>query len=432
MIVATLLATIASFALLTAVFGPLERAFPARAGQKVVRRDSVVDACFFLGQYFAWNSVAIFAIDLVRPFIAMPIAPVLPIWLQVVLAVGLGDFVVYWFHRASHAFEPLWRFHAVHHSATELDWLAAHREHPVDGILTQLCMNAPAIILGVPPEALAGVVAFRAIWAVFIHSNVRLPLGPLASIFGSPELHHWHHAKVERTVHNFANLGPWLESACSEPTIGRRAPRRIRLASTNLGRAATRHSSSTHSRSSRRFGRDTQLRPRAMLGRSCARSTMTPCWPLPPRPPGPRRRDFRLRTPDRRRRAALAHRPRGARNQQFAPRMRRGGSIVLNTSITYLRGPPFTSAVAFPRRLREITGNRNSTLTGCRRDRPAPPSTIGPRAGARWHGPGAANGNRRESHETCDGAEDAMGRECLDSRPPTFHVGLRRPSSTRW
>jgi sterol desaturase/sphingolipid hydroxylase (fatty acid hydroxylase superfamily) len=29
--------------------------------------------------------------------------------------------------------------------------------------------------------------------------------------FGAPELHHWHHARVERTRHNFANLAPWVD-----------------------------------------------------------------------------------------------------------------------------------------------------------------------------------------------------------------------------
>ena len=44
-----------------------------------------------------------------------------------------------------------------------------------------------------------------------MHSNVKLPLGPLRWVLGSPELHHWHHARRERTEHNFANLAPWLD-----------------------------------------------------------------------------------------------------------------------------------------------------------------------------------------------------------------------------
>jgi sterol desaturase/sphingolipid hydroxylase (fatty acid hydroxylase superfamily) len=81
----------------------------------------------------------------------------------------------------------------------------------VDGIGTQLAANLPAFLLGFHVEALAALVAFRGMWAIFIHSNVRLPLGPLRLLFGAPELHHWHHARVERTRHNFSNIAPWVD-----------------------------------------------------------------------------------------------------------------------------------------------------------------------------------------------------------------------------
>jgi sterol desaturase/sphingolipid hydroxylase (fatty acid hydroxylase superfamily) len=135
----------------------------------------------------------------------------LPLWAQIVLALMLGDLLTYWFHRACHSWGPLWRFHAVHHSSEELDWLAAHREHPVDGVLTQLCVNLPGIALGLPFAALGGLAMFRGLWAILIHANVRLPLGPLGLVLGAPELHHWHHARVDRTRHNFANLAPYLD-----------------------------------------------------------------------------------------------------------------------------------------------------------------------------------------------------------------------------
>jgi sterol desaturase/sphingolipid hydroxylase (fatty acid hydroxylase superfamily) len=74
-----------------------------------------------------------------------------------------------------------------------------------------VAQNLPAFLLGFPISLIAPYVVFRGLWALFIHSNVRLPLGPLRWICGAPELHHWHHAKVERTVHNFANLAPWTD-----------------------------------------------------------------------------------------------------------------------------------------------------------------------------------------------------------------------------
>ncbi|MCA9695068.1 MAG: sterol desaturase family protein, partial [Myxococcales bacterium] len=116
----------------------------------------------------------------------------------------------YWFHRACHRYRLLWRFHAVHHTAERLDFLAAHREHPLDGLYTQAMMNLPAIALGLPVAEVMGLVAFRGLWAIFIHANVRLPLGPLGVLLGSPELHHWHHER-RRDAGNYANLAPWID-----------------------------------------------------------------------------------------------------------------------------------------------------------------------------------------------------------------------------
>jgi sterol desaturase/sphingolipid hydroxylase (fatty acid hydroxylase superfamily) len=91
-----------------------------------------------------------------------------------------------------------------------MDWLAAHREHPIDSIYTIGIINLPAFIMGFNLEALTALVAFRGIWAIYIHSNVRLPLGPFKKLIGSPDLHHWHH-DIERDRGNYANLSPIMD-----------------------------------------------------------------------------------------------------------------------------------------------------------------------------------------------------------------------------
>lgn len=133
-----------------------------------------------------------------------------PWWLQFVEVVVLSDFLIYWGHRLQHRVGFLWRFHAVHHSAEHLDWLAAHREHPLDTIYTVGLINLPALILGFPLETIAGFIAFRGIWAIYIHSNVRLPIGPLRVLVGAPELHHWHHDRA-RDAGNYANISPLMD-----------------------------------------------------------------------------------------------------------------------------------------------------------------------------------------------------------------------------
>src|SRR5581483_7869134 len=113
-----------------------------------------------------------------------------PWWVQGIAVVALSDFCVYWGHRWQHHNRLLWRFHSIHHSAEHLDWLAAHREHPIDTIYTMSLINLPAFVLGFPLETLTGLIAFRGLWAIYIHSNVRLPIGPLRVLVGAPELHH--------------------------------------------------------------------------------------------------------------------------------------------------------------------------------------------------------------------------------------------------
>jgi len=206
-----------SFFLLAAVFYPLEKAFPARSGQKIFRREWFVDLCFMLGQYLLWGGLVLTALMFVRDW-SLQVVPQgfrdgvasQPSWLQAVEVILLSDFFIYWGHRLQHRVTFLWRFHSIHHSAEHLDWLAAHREHPLDGLYTQTIINLPAFLLGFPLETLAGLIAFRGLWAIYIHSNVRLPIGPLRVLIGAPELHHWHHSK-ERESGNYANLSPLMD-----------------------------------------------------------------------------------------------------------------------------------------------------------------------------------------------------------------------------
>lgn len=206
-----------SLAFLALLFIPLEKMFPAKPGQAVFRPHWVLDFSFFLGQYLLWSLLVItllgyFETEL-RQFIPAGFrasVASLPFWLQALLTLLLSDLLIYWGHRLQHSWDFLWRFHKVHHSAEHLDWLAAHREHPLDSIYTIGLVNLPAFVMGFPLEAISGVIAFRGIWAIYIHSNVRLPIGPLGMLIGAPELHHWHH-DLDRRAGNYANISPLMD-----------------------------------------------------------------------------------------------------------------------------------------------------------------------------------------------------------------------------
>ena len=98
----------------------------------------------------------------------------------------------------------------MHHTVEHLDWVAAHREHPLDTFYTMGLINLPAVIMGFPIGSIMALFLFRGVWAIYIHSNARIPLGPLKMLIGAPQLHHWHHAK-DRDFGNYANISPLMD-----------------------------------------------------------------------------------------------------------------------------------------------------------------------------------------------------------------------------
>jgi sterol desaturase/sphingolipid hydroxylase (fatty acid hydroxylase superfamily) len=212
-----LIATGISLLFLCLVFIPLEKVFPAKPNQKVLRKAWLLDLCYFLGQYLLWSGLVLWGLQYFSLWLnsAIPLSirqtiQNQSIWLQAFEVIFLSDLIIYWGHRIQHKVDFLWRFHKVHHSAETLDWLAAHREHPIDSIYTVGLINLPAFLFGFDLNVLAFLVAFRGIWAIYIHSNVRLPIGKLKFFIGSPELHHWHHDK-ERDRGNYANISPLMD-----------------------------------------------------------------------------------------------------------------------------------------------------------------------------------------------------------------------------
>ena len=212
-----LLGTGLSLLFLALLFIPMEKVFPAKLNQRILRPQWLTDLLYFFGQYLLWGFFVIWVLSYFSIWLDQIVPPGIrnkikdqPFWLQSIEVIVLSDFLIYWGHRLQHKVDFLWRFHKVHHSAEHLDWLAAHREHPLDSIYTIGLINLPAFLIGFPLETLAGLIAFRGIWAIYIHSNVRLPLGPLRMIVGSPEIHHWHHDQ-NRDRGNYANISPLMD-----------------------------------------------------------------------------------------------------------------------------------------------------------------------------------------------------------------------------
>jgi sterol desaturase/sphingolipid hydroxylase (fatty acid hydroxylase superfamily) len=180
------------------VLVPLERLFSLRP-QRVLRPGLVTDLTHLLVNGFFVGAATI-ALVVVA---AIPFVPIRRLDLvgdlPAVLAVDLAAVLVfvggYWGHRLNHQLPFLWRFHAVHHSTEQMDWVAAGRLHPLDSAFTQACAVLPLVVLGYDAGVFAGVTVVITVLAIFQHANVRIRFPVVRWILPTPEWHHWHHAR---------------------------------------------------------------------------------------------------------------------------------------------------------------------------------------------------------------------------------------------
>jgi sterol desaturase/sphingolipid hydroxylase (fatty acid hydroxylase superfamily) len=82
------------------------------------------------------------AFDTIQELIAR-----IPILIQVLVLLFIGDLFQYWIHRAYHEIPFLWRIHAIHHSAERMDWLAGSRIHIVEYFVSRLGVITPIVLL---------------------------------------------------------------------------------------------------------------------------------------------------------------------------------------------------------------------------------------------------------------------------------------------
>ena len=185
------------FVLLFLIFVPLEKVF-ALHPQRIFRRGYLTDLTHFVVNNLLVTIASIgFIIVASLPFLwvrSFDVAGMLPGWAAVAVALACIFIGTYWGHRIFHEVPYLWRYHAVHHSIAEMDWLAAGRLHPLDAGLTQAFGLLPLFLLGYEGEAFAGAAIFYAFLAIFQHANVRLRFPVVRWIVNTPEWHHWHHA----------------------------------------------------------------------------------------------------------------------------------------------------------------------------------------------------------------------------------------------
>ncbi len=202
------------------MFAPFERLFPHNDKQRLFRIEWREDLFYFLLSSMLVQLITFLALA-PSTYINANTGAVngirgaisdLPWLVQFGLAVLLTDIAQYWFHRMFHRIPFLWGFHAVHHSAKHMDWLAGARMHFVEIILLRGVTSLPLLTLGFLPSVMQAYVGMVYIYASLLHANIGGSFNRLGQWVAVPRFHHWHHAiEAEGVDKNFAIHFPWLD-----------------------------------------------------------------------------------------------------------------------------------------------------------------------------------------------------------------------------
>ncbi len=122
----------------------------------------------------------------------------LPMWMQIPIYLVIADFTEWCIHNALHRVNWLWKFHRVHHSIKEMDWIGNFRFHWFETLLYNSAKYVPITLLGAGIDVVLIVAVFSTAIGHLNHANLAISWGPLRYIFNSAKMHIWHHEKALR------------------------------------------------------------------------------------------------------------------------------------------------------------------------------------------------------------------------------------------
>jgi lathosterol oxidase len=215
------------------LFVPLERLFARRPAQGVFRSGWRTDLTYFFVSSLLVQVLTILTLKPAMVLFEWAVIPGVQSWIRqwpgILQFAGLlvvADVSQYWVHRTFHAVPALWRVHAVHHSAEQMDWLAGSRLHLVDVAVTRGLTYVPIYVLGFGESPLFAYLVVVSVQATFIHANVDIEFGPLKWLIATPQFHHWHHAAdAEAIDKNFAVHLPAIDAVFGTMYLPPRWPR---------------------------------------------------------------------------------------------------------------------------------------------------------------------------------------------------------------
>jgi sterol desaturase/sphingolipid hydroxylase (fatty acid hydroxylase superfamily) len=125
------------------------------------------------------------------------------------IAYFVATFIFYWWHRARHESDVLWRFfHQIHHSPQRLEVITSFYKHPIEMVVNSLIGSALVYaMLGLTPEAGAVYTLCTALGEFFYHTNVTTPRW-VGLFFQRPEMHRIHHEHGHHR-NNYGDITWW-------------------------------------------------------------------------------------------------------------------------------------------------------------------------------------------------------------------------------
>ena len=205
--------------ILALIFVPIELAFPKNKLQSKFHSEWRTDLIYFGISHLA---IQLFGVLTKKPaegfFGWMNLEQIqewiidLPFVIELFFALLVTDIFQYWAHRIFHNHHYLWRFHSIHHSIQNMDWLAGSRIHFIDVFFTRSITYIPIYVLGFSTLTFNVFIISIAIHTVLIHANTNINFGFFKYIITTPQYHHWHHCKDPKYYgKNFAVVFPFID-----------------------------------------------------------------------------------------------------------------------------------------------------------------------------------------------------------------------------
>ncbi len=106
----------------------------------------------------------------------------LPFVIQLIILLLLQDLLIFVRHRVFDG-KNLWRFHSIHHSSTEVNWLSSYRFHPVESLIEAALNIILFMLIGPSQDVLIVAALIIGFNNLFIHSDC-----PFAARFCKPSI----------------------------------------------------------------------------------------------------------------------------------------------------------------------------------------------------------------------------------------------------